>query len=147
VARRRAGYAISRLGFVTVRSCPEEQNLLNALARSLLSLRLGAEVTVLGTTLDDHSLMQIGNTFVTGPIDPREFGMLVRRYSLQGLFLANARPIFGHPITEQAFACGLPIGYFDWSMGKLKPRKRDLALNPDWPLAKVATLFADWMGQ
>ena len=87
-------------------------------------------MTVVGATLDDLRLMQIGNVFVTGTVDPPDFDWVVRSYDLQALFITATRPIFGHPTIELAFACGLPVAYFDWSSGRLKPKKGDLALDP-----------------
>jgi O-antigen biosynthesis protein len=145
--RRRLPRKISRLGLLPVRANGEEPGLIGAIAAALHSSNPAAAMTVVGATLDDLRLMQIGNVFVTGTVDPPDFNRVVRSYCLQALFLAATRPIFGHPIIELAFACGLPVAYFDWSMGRSKPKKGDLALDPAISFEDMITLLGSWMAK
>ena len=145
--RRRRVRTILRLGFLPVRSNREEQGLIGRMAAALRSSNPAAATTVIGATLDDVGLMQIGNVFVTGAIDPSDFNGVVKSYDLQGLFLAATRPIFGHPIIELAFACGLPIAFFDWSSGRLKPKGGDLALDPAMPFDEMMVRLGRWMAK
>jgi hypothetical protein len=144
---RRRGRAVWRLGLLPVRSCGEEQSLIAAIARAVRSSRPTAELTVVGATLDDLGLMQIGNTFVTGAVDSADFKWALRSYGLQALFLATTRPLFGHPSIDLAFACGLPVVYFDWSMGRLMPRKGGLALDPSISFTEMMKLIERWMAK
>ena len=121
--------------------------MIGAIAAAMRSSNPEAAITVVGATLDDLRLMQIGNVFVTGIVDPPDFNWVAKSYGLQALFIAAARPIFGHPTIELALACGLPVAYFDWSMGRLKPRKGDLALDPGTSFADMITLLGRWMAK
>ena len=121
--------------------------MIGAIAAALRSSNPQAAMTVVGATLDDLRLMQIGNVFVTGTVDPPDFDWVVRSYDLQALVIAATRPIFGHPTIELAFACGLPVAYFDWSMGRLKPKKGDLALDPAVSFEAMMTLLGRWMAK
>lgn len=145
--RRRRARTISRLGLLPVRSNREEQRLIGAIAAALRSSNPAAAITVVGASHDDIGLMQIGNVFVTGTIDPPDFNWVVKSYGLQALFLAATRPIFGHPTTELALACGLPVAYFDWSSGRLKPKNGDLALDPATPFDEMMVLLERWMAK
>ncbi len=145
--RRRRARTISRLGLLPVRSNREEQRLIGAMAAALRSSNPAAAITVVGATHDDIGLMQIGNVFVTGAIDTPDFNWVVKSYGLQALFLAATRPIFGHPTTEVALACGLPVAFFDWSSGRLKPKNGDLALDPATPFDEMMTLLGRWMAK
>ena len=64
--RRRRSRTISRLGLLPVRANGEEQRLIGGMAAALRSSNTTAAITVVGATLDDLSLMQVGNVFVTG---------------------------------------------------------------------------------
>ena len=145
--RRRRARTISRLGLLPVHSNREEQRLIGAMAAALRSSNPATAITVVGTTHDDIGLMQIGNVFVTGTIDPPDFNRVVKSYGLQALFLAATRPIFGHPTTEIALACGLPVAFFDWSSGRLKPKNGDLALDPATPFDEMMALLGRWMAK
>jgi GT2 family glycosyltransferase len=145
--RRRRVRPISRLGLLPVRSNREEQGLIGGIAAALRLSNPVAAITVVGATLDDVALMRIGNVFVTGAIDPADFNGAVKSYGLQALYLAATRPIFGHPTTEVALACGLPIAFFDWSGGRLKPRNGDLVLDPATPFDEMMVHLGRWMAK
>ena len=145
--RRRLARRISRLGVLPVRSDGEEQTLIGAIAGALRSTNPAVAMTVVGATLDDLGLMQIGNLFVSGKIELPDFERAVKSYGLQALLLAATRPIFGHPAIEAASACGLPTAYFDWSMGSLKPKTGDLALHPAMSFGDMMMALGRWLAK
>src|SRR5262249_10832073 len=87
----------ARVGLLPLRGCVEEQWLMTQVACALRDIRPDVSLTVVGATLDDLDLMSIGNTFVTGAVEPEEFELVVKAYDLGCLFVSVARPIFGHP--------------------------------------------------
>jgi len=117
------------------------------MAATLRSSSPTVAITVIGATLDDIGLMQIGHVFVAGKIDTADFDSVVKSYGLQALFLAATRPIFGHPTIELASACGLPVAFFDWSSGRLKPRKGDLVIDPATPFDELMVHLGRWMAK
>jgi O-antigen biosynthesis protein len=145
--RRTRSRTVSRLGLVPARSNSEERRLVAAIAAAMGSSTPAAAMTLLGTTLDDLGLMQIGNLFVTGMIDPADFTTAVKSYGLEALLLTATRPIFGHPIIELAFASGLPVAFFDWSRGRLKSRHGDLVLDPKNSFDETMVLVRRWMAK
>ncbi len=74
--------------------------MIGAIAGALRSSNPAVAMTVVGATLDDLGLMQIGNLFVTGKIELPDFERAVKSYGLQALLLAATCPIFGHPAIE-----------------------------------------------
>jgi GT2 family glycosyltransferase len=145
--RRRRARRISRLGVLPVRSNGEEQGLIGAIAGALRASDPAVVMTVLGATLDDIGLMEIGNVFVSGKVEMPDFNRAVRFYGIQALLLAATRPIFGHRIIETASACGLPIAYFDWSMGSLKPKIGDLAVSPAISFEDMMMALGRWLAK
>ena len=146
-SRRRRQQTGLHLGLLPVRSCGEEQVLIGAIARTMRLANPEVSITVIGSTPNDLHLMQIDNTFVTGPIEPVDLDWVTQSYGPLALFLASTRPIFGHPITEFVFKSAIPVAFFDWSAGQLKPRKRDLALAPGTSLIQMTTLVRRWLSK
>jgi hypothetical protein len=144
---RRRGQAISRLGFLPIQACSEEQALMGATARAIRLTNPGVMVTVLGSTLDDLGLMQIANTFVTGSIDPQEVESLAKSYDLQAVFVPLTRRIFGHPLVDSVSTSALPVAYFDWSLGRLRARSGDLAFDPRVPFEGMVARLRRWLSQ
>jgi GT2 family glycosyltransferase len=145
--RRRPVRRIVRFGVLPVRSDSDEQGLISAIAGALRSSNPAVAMTVVGATPNDLGLMQIGNLFVSGNTESPDFDRLVKSYGLQALLLAATRPIFGHPTIEAASACGLPIAYFDWSMGSLKPKTGDLALSPVMSFEDMMMALGLWLAK
>jgi len=102
-------------------------------------------MTVFGATVDDSSLMRIGNVHVTGPVEAGEIQHLVKAYDVQYLFASVTRPLFGHPILVAASRSAVPIAYFDWSTGRGKVRRGDLALHHSLPLDAITAALSAWM--
>jgi GT2 family glycosyltransferase len=142
-ARRKA--TVGRLGLVPVRSCVREQWLMNEIARSFAKTRRDVSITVIGATLDDIGLMRSSNAFVTGIVDADELDDVVNALGLGSLFLCTTGPLFGHPIQSVVFSSPLPVAYFDWSAGRIKPKKKDLPLDPKLSIADVMDGLSRWI--
>ena len=99
----------------------------------------------MGRLLDALQLMGSANAFVTGTVDAEEFERLVDAYGLQYLFLCATRPLFAHPVLSAAQSCSLPAAYFDWSMGRIKPKKKDLPIDPRASLDDIMGALSEWM--
>ena len=134
-----------RLGFVPVRSCAHEQWLMGKVAEAFSRIRPDLSISIVGTTLDDIGLMRNPNTFVTGAVGAKEVERLAASLSLDRIFVSTTRPLFGHPIISAVQSCRLPIAYFDWSRGSLKPDQGDLPIDPNAPLDRLVDELSEWM--
>ena len=65
--------AVRHLGLVPAQCSAREQWLMSEIARQLNKMRPTISITIIGTTLDDISLMRSRNTFVTGAVNAEEF--------------------------------------------------------------------------
>src|SRR5262249_40604706 len=74
-----------------------ELELIRALARTLKESAPGAEVIVIGATMDDLGLMGIGNVFVSGAVDAAGYADAFRRHGVTKLLLPIRRAVFGDP--------------------------------------------------
>jgi O-antigen biosynthesis protein len=137
---RQLGKAPHHVGLLPVRSCAEEQWLMRAIALAFKNSRPDVSLTIIGATINDSELMRIGNTYVTGPVDVGEFEDILIGYSVDILVAVVTRPLFGHPMLSLAFNSSRPMAYYDWTMGRVKARKRDLPLYLD--LTQDATIDA-----
>jgi O-antigen biosynthesis protein len=135
----------ARMGLLPLRGCAEEQWLMTQVACALRDTRPDISLTVVGATLDDVDLMRIGNTFVTGAIEPEEFELIVKAYDLRCLFVSLTRPIFGHPILIRCFRCPIPLAFFDWSMGRTASKQGDLVLDPRSSLRDIVGALGQWL--
>jgi len=145
-AERRLGQtAVPHLGLVPVWSCPYEQQLMTETARMLGRIRPDISITVIGAARDDIDLMRNSNAFVTGAVEPDEFDQLVAALRITCLFVTTVRPLFAHPVLSAVFSSGLPIAYFDWSMGNNKVNKMDLALHPGSSLENLIDGLNRWV--
>ena len=143
--RRARKVAVGHIGFVPVRSCVHEQSLMSEIAHGLSRLRPDVSITVIGAALDDKALMRSCNVFVTGAINTDEFDYVVDALGLGVLFVSTTQPLFGHPILSVAFSSPRPKAYFDWSAGRIKPKKNDLSLNPQLPLDDIINKLVRWI--
>jgi GT2 family glycosyltransferase len=143
--RRRQKTAARRLGFVPLRSCGHEQWLMSEVARGFHTIRPDIAITVIGTALDDMGLMRSANAFVTGAVNAEEFERLVEAHDLRYLFISATRPLFAHPVQSAALSCSLPTAYFDWSMGRIEPKRKDLPLDPRASLDDIMGALSEWM--
>jgi GT2 family glycosyltransferase len=142
---RRRAKPVTRLGFLSVRACGEEHALIAAIVRAIYLVKPEVEIIVVGVTSDDLALMRIGQTFVTGPVEPKDVNWVAKSYRLQAIFLPLTRPIFGHPLADCAFASPLPVAYFDWSVRRARLRGGDLALNPQARFDEMIASLRRWL--
>ena len=143
--RRQSG--TRRLGFVPIRCGAQEQDLMGAIAQNFIGVRPEVSFTVIGSTLDDLALMRRGHVFVTGAVDVEEFDDTVKAYGIDYLFFCTTRPLFGHPIQQAARSSFLPTAAFDWSMGRVKPKSNNLAIDPGSSLDELVAVLSRWMAK
>ena len=134
-----------RIGLVPVRGCAEEQALIGEIARGIFKARPETSIAILGGVSDDTGMMAHTNAFVTGAIETQEFARVAGLLGVKHLFVGLTRPLFDHPILSAIRATQLDVAYFDWSGGRCKPDKGDLALDPLASLADVIGAVSGWM--
>jgi hypothetical protein len=145
-APRRLGQtALPHLGLVPLHACHYEQQLMIGAARALGRLRPDIPITVIGATHNDFDLMRNSNAFVTGAISPDEFDLLADALGITCLFVSAVRPLFAHPILSVVFSSRIPIAYIDWSMGRNKVSKMDLAIHPNASLDDLIDRLNHWI--
>jgi len=135
----------NRIGFVPLRSCAQEQWLIQEVARALSKRRPDVTIAVVGTTLDDRALMRRSGVFVTGPVHGGDFERVVTALGLGRLFVPATRPLFAHPTQSIAHSLSLPVAYFDWSKGRAKSSRKDLPIDPDCSFADLVGTLDQWM--
>jgi GT2 family glycosyltransferase len=135
-----------RLGIIPIESGPRQLEVMRNVACVFNIRRPDCSIVVLGDTLDDLALMRIGNTFVTGPVDPSELDRACRDHALGTLFMCVTGPLFGHPLQFSALACGLPLAYFNWCGGRRTGRPGDLLLDPGAPSGELMWALSQWIG-
>jgi GT2 family glycosyltransferase len=135
----------ARLGLLPLRGCAEEHCLIGEIACAFRIIRPDVSLTVLGTTFDDVGLMRVGNIFVTGAMDAWEFPRIVKAHGLQSLFVSVSRPVFGHPILLRCLRSSLPVAFFDWSLGHIRPSRGDLPLDPRSSLSDIVAALDHWL--
>jgi len=133
-----------RLGIVPVRTSALELRYLREIARVMRDAHPQIAIAVLGETLDDLMLMRFGNVFVSGPVPPADLKRLIRQYRLNAVLAGFGAPLFGHPMVETVMHCGLPVAYFDWSLGDCKPSAKDLAIDPSVSPHDAAIALGRW---
>jgi hypothetical protein len=89
--------------------------------------------------------MRNSNAFVTGAISPDEFDLLADALGITCLFISAVRPLFAHPILSVVFSSRIPIAYIDWSMGRNKVSKMDLAIHPNASLDDLIDRLNHWI--
>jgi GT2 family glycosyltransferase len=145
VRPRRSVRAGVHLGLLPVRGDAQERDVIRDIVTHFKKARSATETTVLGKTLDDVGLMRMADVFVTGDLSPDELQSTIRRLELDHLFICLAKPLFGHPLVAAAGACGLPVGYFDWSRGRGPTRKGDLVLDPSLASIQLCSSLSKWL--
>ncbi len=145
VARKTKKAASGYLGLVPLRCSAHEQVLMSEVARRFNKLRPSLAVTIIGAALDDIGLMRSTNAFVTGAVNTEEFEREVSSLSLGYLFICATQPVFGHPIYSAAESSALPLAYFDWSTGRIKPKKMDLPIDPGSSIDDIIRALDRWI--
>jgi O-antigen biosynthesis protein len=136
-----------RLGIVPVRTSSVELKLMREVARFMKAAHPQLSIAIIGETLDDLALMRLGNVFVSGRVNASELARLVRQYRVNRLFTGLGHPLFGHPMVEAALHSGLPVAYFDWSMGECRPKAGELALDPSLSANDTAAVLGRWIAE
>ncbi|HJP67395.1 MAG TPA: glycosyltransferase family 2 protein [Sphingomicrobium sp.] len=136
----------ARIGLVAVRGCVREHALMREITIRLAREQPELDIAVIGTTNDEPALMRAG-AFVTGAVSASELPQLFERYRLDRLMVCLTQPLFGHPALEASMATAIPVAYFDWSGGRCRPHKGDLALNPSSSTEAIAGCLVPWLGR
>ena len=89
--------------------------------------------------------MRSGNLFVTGPVDLAEIKGEIDSLDLRYLFVCTTQPLFEHPILSAVHCSSLPMAYFDWSKGHVRPKKNDLPIDPGSSLDDIIDALDRWM--
>ena len=132
------------LGFLAVNADAHDHRMMGRVARTLRRDRPGTEIVVIGHTLNDLDLMKLDDVFVTGRVEIKELGRVLRQYGVKAVFAAMRRPLFGHPMITELAAAGFPVALFDWSFGEVPTRASDLAIDPRAPDEVVASKLKRW---
>ncbi|MBX9844249.1 MAG: glycosyltransferase [Xanthobacteraceae bacterium] len=135
------------LGFLAVDADVHDHRTMGRVARALTRDRPGTEVVVIGHTLDDLDLMRLDRVFVTGRVEIRQLGRVLRQYGVKAVFAATRRPLFGHPMIAELAAAGFPLALFDWSLGKAPVHASNLAIDPSAPDEAVAAKLKRWFSR
>ena len=135
----------SCLGIIPARGGRDEFNLISAIARYFRLHRPEFTLFILGATVDDLAIMQIGNSYVAGVVPPEDLPHVSQSYDVDAHFLSTTRPLFGHPATEFALTASVPVAYLDWSRGRLEPDRYDLALDPANSFDQHAHRLSEWL--
>jgi hypothetical protein len=139
------------LGLLTVSHAPADYYLMRRVIHHVRQSRPQNRIVIFGETLDDLSLMALGNVTVTGAIATDELATLAKHYDLGGLAIARRAPLFGRPIMAAAFRdADVPLALVDWSFGNSQLAKVDLALAPasseSTIIAELLAWSAQWCG-
>ena len=128
----------TRIGVLYPHTSPLIDRLLRRLAEGD-----GADIVVLGESLDDRALMARGRIFVIGPVARGDYVETLRRYGVDALLGPDRSGGFGE-VEAAAAEIGAPKAYFDWSFGALAPAPDDLSLDPRICDEKAAARIDAW---
>ncbi|MGQ4275106.1 glycosyltransferase [Terrihabitans sp. B22-R8] len=136
-----------RLGIVPLRGSAASFRALDVLIRELSARLPELGLVVIGRTLDDLALMQVPNTFVTGPVLPGDIAEATRQHGITHALILPDKPLFGHPIETACVQLALPLARFSWS-GPAGIAVGDLHLTPDRlnDPGSLAAHLAAWIG-
>ena len=143
--RRRSAGGTPTLAILPLRKSLQELAILRDLVRALHGLRPEISILVLGETADDVSLMQPGQCFVTGRIEPSDIDRVLRQYAVDHLMVGVGLPLFGHPLETAADGSELPMARLDWSFGQYRPRRTDLLIDPALAPPEIAEALVAWI--
>lgn len=133
------------LGVLAPAPSAAADRLLTRLGRLLARAPIPTKIVVIGGCVDDLALMAVGDVFVTGPAEPREYERLAAQYGVGPLFLPDRTAFFGL-LDAVALARGAPKAYFDWSFGAMATRPGDLSIDPRICDEKACETIAFWLG-
>lgn len=138
---------IRTLAIIPVSPSPTAWRSIRALAIRLYRAEKPVPIVVAGTTFDDLQLMSFPNLFVTGRVDLGDLGDVLAVHNPGWLLTDFDRPLFGHPLVEATRKTDCAVAYRDWSNGKQRRRRRDLAIAPDADEAALADAVATWIAR
>lgn len=122
----------------------EVSRLITAIRDRLARSYPGAELLVIGTIVDDRSLIASGGAFVTGPVPVDDFPRLIETYGYPALVSPYRDGLF-HLIEALGPDYPAGLGYFDWAGSGYRLRRNDLTLDPKSSDAEAATRIVAWL--
>ena len=143
--RKRRPRSAPRLAILPLRRSVRELATIRALARALQASLPKTSIVVLGETADDAALMQRGECFVTGRVEPDDIDRTLRQYAVDYLMVGVGLPLFGHPLEEATVRSDLPVARLDWSFGRCRGRSADLLIDPALTAPDIAEALVGWM--
>ena len=132
------------IGFVSIGAGVSEHALMKQVALALNRALPERSVVIIGRTLNDLELIRLDNVFATGPVQIEEHERILRQYAIDTVFVPMQRPLFGHPDLD-SFRSLRPTAFFDWSFGRVSPRRDDLALSPYFDYREIAEALVSWL--
>ncbi|WP_244429408.1 MULTISPECIES: glycosyltransferase [Bradyrhizobium] len=123
---------------------PASLRIIQTLADRLWRREPSLPIVIAGTTCGDDRLMSRPNIFITGAVAADELSDVLTPHNPGWILTDFEQPVFGHPLVETARQAIRPVAYRDWSGGRLKPRKGDLAISNIVNAAALADLVIDW---
>ncbi|MCJ2017141.1 hypothetical protein MKK84_06840 [Methylobacterium sp. E-065] len=118
--------------------------LIAALCDRLARSRPDAELLVIGTTVDDRSLIAGGGTFVPSPVPADDSSRLIETSRYPDLLSPYRDGLF-HLVEALAPDYPAGLGYFDWPGSGFRLRLSDLTLDPGSSDAEASTRIIDWL--
>ncbi len=135
----------AKLGILVLRGSADELIALRGLTRAIFRTQPDLPVVIIGKTLDDRELMQRPNVAVTGHVDRVDLSRVLVQYQVQWILTGLGQPLFGHPTEQEAMKSALPIARFDWSIGRYRPPRGDLAIRPTLSSGQIAERLLRWI--
>ncbi len=116
-------------------------DVLLAAARDAAERRLPLEFTVVGHTIDDAALLDVGNVFVTGPYQPDEVDALIRAQAATIGWLPSIAPETWCFSLSELWRAGLDVVAFDLGAQaeRIRARGRGVLLPLGLPAAALNT--------
>jgi O-antigen biosynthesis protein len=144
-SRRQWPRGAPTLAIVPTRSSVREFSVIRSLALLIKNRRSDTAILVAGATFDDLRLMSHENIFVTGPMEASELGSVLQPHNIGWMLTGFDGPLFGHPVIESVRSADVAVAYVDWSMGTIRPRAGDLAIDPDVSPDVLAHQVVSWI--
>lgn len=139
---RKHGRKIGKLGVSLPVDDAAAELFLLSLARILRRER-DTTLIILGRAIDERQLMSPGNVWVTGPMLGDDPGVVATQYGIDALLSPYRTSMFWH-VESLGRRLGVPIAYFDWSMGRLAEAAEDLALHHRFDDATASRNIVAW---
>lgn len=118
---------------------------IRAVALHLHHFASDVSIVVVGTSFDDRRLLTHPNLFITGEINCDQIAMRLAPHNVKWILTGLDSVVFELASDQFARNAKLPVAFFDWSMGSIPPRPRDLAISPSISLDNLADAISTWM--